>query len=172
MKNKQTKIIIALVAVLTIAVLVFAYINKGDVEIKKGLEMNSQFQIKYGDKIKTITMEEFLTFEPTEFETIMDTSTTDPTPVKFTGVELKKICEKLNIDISKADTITAKALDGYSSALSIDEVNEDNNVYVCIKKDGEPLKTKAQGSFGPYMVVINNSTFSQRWCKFLQEIII
>lgn len=170
--KKSTLIVILCVAVLTAAVAVFAVLNTDDISLKRELEMNAEFMVKYGDIEKRVTMQDLLDLKPVEFKANMDTSTTDPTPVTFTGVELSKICESLELDISPAEVFEVRALDGYSSALVLEEVLMEDNVYICLYMNGEGLKTKSQGGLGPYMMVINSADFSQRWCKFVQEIVI
>ena len=113
-----------------------------------------------------------MSLDPVEFEATMDTSTTDPTPVMFTGVELKKILDYFEIDYSAAETYEVTALDGYASALTQEEVMTDENVYIVIKREGEALGTKSEGGSGPYMMIIRSALYSQRWCKFVEEITI
>ncbi len=168
--NKGTKIVIICVIILTAGVALFAALNADDISQKRELELNAGFIIKYENAEKCITMKDMLSLNPVEFTAIMDTSTTNPAEVTFTGVELKKICESIGLDISGAEVFEVRALDGYSSALSIDEVMSEGNVYICINMNGEVLKTKSEGGFGPYMMVIISSEFSQRWCKFVEEI--
>lgn len=63
-----------------------------------------------------------------------------------------------------------RALDGYASAVTGQEVLTEDNVYLCIYMNGERLKPKQEGGLGPYLIVIKNDRFSQRWCKFVEEI--
>lgn len=64
---------------------VLAYLNAGDLALKKELEMNAEFVLTAGETSQRITMSQILALQPVEFEAIMDTSITDPTPVTFTG---------------------------------------------------------------------------------------
>ena len=41
---------------------------------------------------------------------------------------------------------------------------------ICIAMDGRALGTKSSGGFGPYLMVIRNELFSQRWCKYIEEV--
>lgn len=168
--KRSTLTILICVAVLVTAVAVLAALNSKDAAKKQELEMNAQFYIKYAGKEQLVSMQDMLDIEPVEFTTMMDTSTTDPTQVTFTGVEIKKLCSHFGIDTSAATVYEVTALDGYSSALTQDEVQTDDNVYICILKNGEVLKTKSEGGSGPYMMIIKSSQFSNRWCKFVQEI--
>ncbi|OQB24013.1 MAG: hypothetical protein BWY11_01457 [Firmicutes bacterium ADurb.Bin182] len=169
-KIKQSTLIVIFVAVLIIAVGILALFNADDIGVKRELEMNAEFVIKYSDFEKTIGMQDMLDFEPVKFTAVMDTSVSEPEEVTFKGVELKTICEGLGIDISPAETFEVRALDGYSSALTADEVQSDGNVYICMYMNDEVLKPKSEGGYGPYMMVVKSSMFSQRWCKFVQEI--
>ncbi len=168
--KKSTWIVIICTIAFAAMVAIFAVFNADDIETKRDLETNAEFVIRFGAIEQHVTMHDMLKLNPEEFDATMDTSVTDPTPVTFTGVELKKIYESFNLDISDVTVFEVRALDGYSSALTLDEVLTDGNVYICIMMNGEALKTKSEGGFGPYMMVINSSEFSQRWCKFVQEI--
>lgn len=170
--KKGTLIVIICVAVLAAAVAVFAILNADDLDIKKELEMNAEFVIKYGDDEERVTMQDVIDLVPVSFNVTMDTSDSAPTVVEFTGVELSKICESVGLNISAAEVFEVRALDGYSSALFLDEVLAEGNVYICLYKNGEAMKTKSEGGSGPYMMVIKSADYSQRWCKFVQEVVI
>lgn len=170
--KKETLVIIICITLLTVAVAVLAALGANDIGLKRELEMNAEFVIKYNDAEQRVTMQDMINLKPVDFDAVLNTSNTSPKVVKFTGVELSKICESKGIDISSALVFEVRALDGYSSALSIDEVLSEGNVYICIYMDGEVLKPKSEGGFGPYMMVISSSVYSQRWCKYVQEVVI
>lgn len=170
--KRGTLIVIACILLLTVAVAVFAIVGAGDIGIKRELEMKAEFAIKYNDIERLVTMQDIINLQPAEFDAVLNTSNTGPTDVKFTGVELSKICESKGFDISCAQVLEVRALDGYSSALTVDEALEEGNVYICIYMNGEALKPKGEGGFGPYMMVIRSSAYSQRWCKYVQEVVI
>ncbi len=169
MKNKWIAITIA---GLIILIAIFAWLNAGNLKTKKELEMNAQFLLTLDGNQYKVAMQDLLTLEPVDFDAVMDTSTTDPTPVVFTGVELSRLCESLGFHISEDSSILAKGLDGYASAVTGSEALAEGNVYICIYMNGEVLKPKKQGGFGPYLMVIKNERFAQRWCKFVEEITI
>jgi hypothetical protein len=64
-----------------------------------------------------------------------------------------------------------KGVDGYAVALTSNEVLQDDNVYLVFEKDGKQMKGKKRGGSGPYQVIIRQDQFSQRWCKFVTEIV-
>ncbi len=169
--SKQTKILIGIIAGLCALVALFAFLNAGDVSYKKTLEMNAIFELKNSEESKQITMNNMLALTPAEIPAVMDTSNTNPTDVTFVGVQLKDIFDFANMEIN-GDVIEVRALDGYTSALTKEEVMQDNNVYICIAMDGQTLKTKSEGGMGPYLMIIKSSAYSQRWCKFVQEVVV
>ncbi len=107
-----------------------------------------------------------------EFPAVVRSSGNKPFETKFTGIELTKLFDSLNINLSGKSKITFNALDGYMVVLDMEEIYEPNNVYLVLKRDGEFLKSQKQGGSGPYQIVIRRDAFSQRWCKHVVEIII
>lgn len=170
--EKHTGPILITLFILVFAVAVLAYLNTGDLDLKKKLEMNAEFRLLYGDCAYLVTMEDVLDLNPIEFETIMRTSTMQATPVNFTGVELTKLLARYGIPIKVGSTVQVNALDGYASVFTAEEVLTSENVFLCIYMNGEALKPKKEGGFGPYLVVIRNVKFAQRWCKFVEEIVV
>lgn len=170
--KKSTLGIIITVSLLTLLVAVFARLNAGSADMKRELEMNAEFFLALNGNRYRVTMQDLLDLAPVDFDAVMDTSTTNPTPVTFTGVELSNLCEKFDIEIKDETILQVKALDGYASAVTGEEVLAEGNVYICIYMNGEVLKSKSKGGLGPYLMVIRSSQFSQRWCKFVEEIII
>ena len=158
------------VVLLLAMVVLLAHLNAGDVALKKDLEMNAEFFLRQDESKYRVTMSDVLELDPVEFTANLNTSTTDSTPVTFTGVELSKLCQHYRVLISPDSIIQVSALDGYASALTGGEVLAVDNVYICIKMNGKVLQPKKEGGFGPYLMVIKNVRFSQRWCKFVEEI--
>ena len=170
--GKEALGILVVIAVLVVVVVVFAYLNAGDLDRKRDLETSAEFVLIYGDKEHRVSREDIVALGPVEFSTVMRTSTTGPASVTFTGVELRTVLEEYKVDIQADSTIEVKALDGYASAIQGEEVLEHKNVYITIAMNGEPLKPKSEGGLGPYYLVIRNGEFSQRWVKFMEEIIV
>ncbi len=170
--NKGRIGIIITVSLLLTAIAGFAYLNAGSVAALKELEMEAEFLLTAGEREITIGMGDILALEPVEFETTMRTSTTGATPVTFTGVELSKVLEKYAVAVSPKTTIQVIALDGYTSALTGEEILAPENIYLCIAMDGEALKPRSEGGCGPYYLVIRTAEFAQRWCKCVGGIVI
>ncbi|HHY14624.1 MAG TPA: molybdopterin-dependent oxidoreductase [Firmicutes bacterium] len=169
---RGTLAVVAAISLLTLTVALFAYLNAGEIAEKKELELSAEFWLVHDDKSRRVTMPELLQLGPVDFETIMKTSTTLPTSVTFSGVELNQLLVQYGMDISSDSVIQVTALDGYASAVTGEEVLTPSNVYLCIAMNGKPLKPKSQGGFGPYFLVIRNVEFAQRWCKYVERITI
>jgi DMSO/TMAO reductase YedYZ molybdopterin-dependent catalytic subunit len=171
--RKQTVGIVIAVLLLVFAVAILAYLNVGDLQRKRELGTNAEFVLIHGQTEQRVTMEDLQALNPVDFMAVIRTSTTaGSTTVTFTGVQLSALLEKYGVNVRAGSTIEVKALDGYSSALRGEEVLEEENVYIAIAMNGEPLKPKAEGGLGPYYLVMPNTEFAQRWVKFMEEIVV
>lgn len=169
--SRKSKIIIIIsTVILAVVVVVFAILNMKGANEKRILEKNAEFVITCNGESKTLNMEQVLSLNPKEFKAIMDTSTTLPTEVEFTGVEFKTLFDFCKFNLDGKSSVEVTSLDGYASALTIDEINMTDNVFLCIKMNGLPLGKKSENGLGPYLMVINSAKYSQRWCKFVGEI--
>lgn len=171
-KSKHKLFILITIIILVLAVSVLAYFNRPDRELKQELQMNGEFILKSAERELRITMDNVLNLNPVDFKATMTTSTTEPIPMEYTGIELNKLLKHYDIQVTAESIIQVTALDGYATALNGKEVLEPENIYLSIYKNGKPLKSKAEGGVGPYLIVIRNDLFSQRWCKFVGEIIV
>lgn len=167
--KKNTWIYLTLL-LLIVAVIVFAWLNRGSIQEKRELEESAQFQLISGEEKAMVTMHDIEALGPQDFTTIMDTSTTDPTEVSMRGVELRKILESKGIDILPGQSVEVRALDGYASALTYEEIMTPEDVYIVFEMNGEELGVKADGGMGPYLMVIRSARFAQRWVKFVQDV--
>lgn len=165
------KKIITVLLVLAAIVGVTAYLNADGLDKKKEMQKNALLTIKVnGEEVKTINMEFIKELGEEEFNANLKTNGKAPVEKTYTGVPLIKVLQACNIDMEGKTQVIAKAVDGYISALKMEEVLDEKNVYVAYKEDGEFLGTKENGGSGPYKVIIAKDQFSQRWCKFLSEV--
>lgn len=89
----------------------------------------------------------------------------------YKGVSVKKILQQQDASILKGKKeVIFRGIDGYAVSFSIDEIQEEESVYLVYEEDGKLLKNKKQGGKGPYMVVPRKDEFGQRWCKYLSEV--
>jgi hypothetical protein len=164
-------IIIAVVAVLAIALGVTAYLNMGSVADKKALQEKAIIMITFGDKkLAQANMDYITGLGEKEFKANLKKSGKSPVEYSYTGIPMKNLFSSLEINTAGVTTVVLKAIDGYSSALTLDEVLEDDNVYIVYKMDEKLLENAENGGDGPYMALIRKDPYSQRWCKLLTEI--
>ena len=171
MKKRNIIIISSVIAVLIVVVAITAFLNAGDVSEKKALEQEAVIQVSSGgDILAEIDMGLIQELGPAGFNANLDTSDSGPEPHQYTGILLNDILEKLDINTESYDTVTAKAIDGYNVVYETSEVLDEDNIYLAIMRDGEPLGSKSTGGSGPYQIIVTKDSFSQRWCKFVIEL--
>ncbi len=162
--------IILMIVILASIVGVTAYMNRRAVEVKKELQENAEFVIKdNGREIAKLNMKEIRGLGEIEFGANLKTSGKEPIAYKYTGVPLKKLFEKFEIDLKGKSAVIVSAVDGYTVAVDIDKVLEEDNVYLAYMREGEPLGNREDGGKGPYQMIISKDKFSQYWCKFAIE---
>lgn len=171
-REKRNVGIIVTAVFLVMAVAVLAYLNAGNVEGKKELEAQAEFLLAAGSREFRVARQDLVDLQPQDFAAVLQTSTTGPTTLNLTGVELRQLLAVYKIALTEGSTLEVHSLDGYTSIVSGAEVLEEDNVYICISLDGEPLKTRKEGGWGPYLLVLKNVQYAQRWCKFLEKIIV
>jgi len=171
MKKRNIIIIVSVIVVLIAVVAVFAVLNAGDVEEKKALEAKKLISIKSeGKELAAVGSEIINSLDLIDFSATKDTSETGPEEHYYTGVALIDILDKMDIETGDYSSLVARAIDGYTVAFETEEVLAENNIYVVFKEDGKFLGTKSQGGKGPYMIIVREDPFSQRWCKYLIEL--
>lgn len=169
MKNKY---VIATVALLAIIVAVLAFVNRQNMKITGAEAVKGTLLVSNGQIEKKLDFQDIEAMNPVEFKAVQDTSKSGPEEHAFKGVLLKDVIAGVfsEDELKKASKVIVKAIDGYTVALSPEEVMEQGNVYLAFEKDGKPLGTKAEGGSGPYQIIITKDQFSQRWCKFVTEV--
>lgn len=166
MKRKITLVIIILAAIVSVT----AYMNLKTVEVKKELQENAEFVIKdNGKEIAKFNMKEIRALGETEFSANLKTNGKEPIPYTYTGVSLKNLFEKYGVDIKDKSALIVTSIDGYTVAVDINKVLEDDNVYLAYMREGESLGNREDGGKGPYQMIISKDKFSQHWCKFAVE---
>ncbi len=168
MKNK---ILISVISLLAITTLVLGFLNKQSIDVS-GEEGTIKFI--FGENSVELSLEEIVSLNYEEFSAVEDTSRSGPTARKYKGVLLKEVLNKANISnesISSSSKIVVKGLDGYVIALHPDEIMGDI-AYLAFEKDGKGLGTMKNGGSGPIQLVVRSDSFSQRWCKYVSEVIV
>ena len=169
--ERPNRIILTIICVLLMLISVLAYLNSGDVALKRALQENRQFLLKVdGETAAVVHLQDILDAGTESFTTRLSSTTITPRSADFEGVELRSLYAYLDVDVSAAALFDVRGLDGYFSPISSAEVASENKIYICISMDGEILKDKSAGGWGPFMLVIRGAAFAQRWCKYVEEI--
>lgn len=119
-----------------------------------------------GKEIKQYDLNTIKSLGEITFNANLKSNGKDPIPYEYTGVPLKNLFLDAGLSLDNKDAVIVTAADGYSVAIEIGKVLEDDNVYIAYLREGEPLGTKEEGGNGPYQIIISKDAFSQYWCKF------
>ncbi len=165
---KKISIVLLVIAAI---MAVTAYLNRGDIVAKTELQEDEIVIVKSEDKeVKRMDFTLIKELEAMEFPATLKSSGKDPVELTYKGVEVRRLLEKLGLTVEGKKQLIAKAVDGYTVALSVEEVMAEDNVYLVYEREGEPLGKKEDGGSGPYQIVIREDAFGQRWVKFLMEL--
>lgn len=170
MMNKQTKIVIIIIAVLLVSVGILAALNAKSVEEKKAIQEAQTFTINTAAKTYTVDMDMLQGLGTQDINANLKRNGKAAEAMVYQGVPFKAIIDKLGIDSEGVQSFVFTAADGYASAVTRAEAIDDKNCFVVISEGGKPLGNKANGGAGPYMMILVKEQFSQRWCKFLIEV--
>lgn len=163
--------VIMAIVLLIIIVGVSAYLNRASIADKKELQEVAILVIKdNGEEVKRVDFDFIKKQGEVTFNKKLDTSDTEPTDQSYTGVPLCNVLQVAGISFEGKSQVVVKAIDGYTVALTLEEVLASDNVYLVYKNNGKLLKSKSEGGTGPYRIVIREDQFGQRWCKFVTEV--
>lgn len=169
--NKRILIVIGVLVVLSLAVYFSLRASRDSIEKRRDMLENAQISlVDGGEEEKILNIESIKSIGQDDFEAILDTSTTDPSLHKYTGLELKDIFSHYDIGLADKKAVILTGVDGYSVAYSIDEVLEDSNIYLAYMEDGKYLGERKDGGRGPYESIVVSDQFSNRRCKWLIQI--
>ncbi|MCL2654460.1 MAG: hypothetical protein FWD65_02000 [Coriobacteriia bacterium] len=127
------------------------------------------FRLTTSTETTLVTRATLQRFSPRPVTVTLDTSTTSRRRVTYTGLPLGELFRDLGVPFSSDNYCVANASDGFTMSYLADEVAR-GDVWLVYESDGAALPGRAQGGFGPYLIVTQNAQFSLRWCKYLQEL--
>ncbi len=170
LKNKK---LIAVIIFLVAATLILVYINMRNIDTSAGEDKT--ITVIWGESSVKLQFDELISLDNKEFNATEDTSKSGPASRRYKGVLLKDLLNKASVDdlaIKGYSKVLVKGLDGYVIALSVDEILSGNNVFIAFEKDGKPLGTMKKGGSGPFQLIARSDMFSQRWCKYVYEVVL
>lgn len=157
--------------ILIVVVGVAAFLNVGDLVFKQESQENAIFKItSNGQEIVKVDMNMIKGIQKVDFDANLKKSGQAPVKHSYTGVPLASVLKATGVTTNGIGKVVFKAVDGYTSVLTLNEAMQEDNVFIVYAMDNKPLGNKENDGSGPYEMVIKNDQFSQRWCKFLTEV--
>lgn len=167
----MNKKIIVVITILVMVMSVTAYLNRLRIKDKVTFIENAEISIKVeGGEDNKLDFPWIQGLGEEVFHANLKRSGKEPEEQEYKGVLLKKVFDSKSISLEGKKQLVIRSIDGYTVALTVEEVLEENNVYIVYERNGSPLGTKEDGGSGPYQIIIRNDPFSQRWAKFVVEI--
>ena len=159
--NRQTKIIIAVIAVLAVLIGILGYGSRKASSPKDGLI------ISVAGKETVVAWEDI---QKETFEGDLVNGKGETSHHVYEGALLLKILEQAGAGVGEGSKLTVTSEDNYSAELSGQEVLEAGKVYVALTGDGEILKG-IEGDQGAQLIVFGDSN-SKRAVRYLKKITI
>lgn len=171
MQKKHNIIIIVVIVFLIVIIGITAYLNRDNVSRKIKLNNEAVFSIMdNGIEVKSYNMSEIQQLGEVEFYANLKSSGNDAVEYLYTGVPLINILEDAGVDTDGRETAIVSAVDGYVVSVSMEKVQDAENVYLAYMRGSELLGTREDGGDGPYQLIISKDNFSQFWCKYAYSV--
>jgi len=164
---KNTRIIITVCLILVAIIGITVVLNRENAAEMGSLNANATFKIiSDGSEVKSFNMEEIMALGMHDFTANLKTSGNDPILYTYSGVLLKDVFTAAGVSLEDRKAVIVTAADGYTVAVPLEKVLEDDNVFLAIKREGAYIGSREEGGKGPYQMIISKDQFSQYWCKY------
>lgn len=87
----------------------------------------------------------------------------------YTGVTLWSLLQRAGI-ATNASSVAVFASDGYQADLTIKEIENNSQIIMAYKQNGEYMKPKSEGGDGPLRLIVGTDTYAQRWVYWVVEL--
>ncbi len=171
--NRNTRIIIIVLAVLTVTTAIGAFFNLQYAREKQSLLASAEIAIlENGAEAMRLTMDDIGRLPTEEFTARLKSSVMKaPEEHIYTGIAFSQLFKAAGLSLEDRKRVIVHSVDGYAVPLTIEEIQELDNVYLVYKDNGEYLGSyEDKGGQGPYMIVVRGDRFSQRWAKYVCEL--
>ena len=88
----------------------------------------------------------------------------------FTGIPIASVLTSLGIGLDSVENLTFFAADGREQPVSAEEALDTEYGFLAVAENGSPLGTWADGGRGPFMLVLAQDSFPQRWNRNIVNI--
>lgn len=167
----MTRKVLVIIVALALVVGVFAFLNVGDREDRLATQREAEIILKVGgEEFDRVKFDNMMLLTQHTFEEVLQSSDSPDQTDVYKGVLMKDVLDEYRIPYEDKEQIMAQSADGFSTVFTIEEVLEDDNVYIVYEINGEPLAPKDEGGSGPYQLVVRQDEFAMRWIKFLMEL--
>ena len=166
--SKNTIIIIAVIAVLLPAVVILAVLNRAEMTERLTYHVEGSFRVISGEEYSHVSLEDLVNMSPANVSSSPRGERRD-----FTGVSLADILEFSGLDYSYATSIMFISIDGFRTAISLAEALNAENAFIVFEEDGVALGERPDlFSEAPFMLVMAQDPFPNRWARYVFEIIL
>jgi Sulfite oxidase and related enzymes len=159
--KKSTKIALAVLVVLVIAVIPLYYYTRPDQSQPTGT-IAIKGLVAYP---ANLTYSQISAYPSITREVALYSSGhhSDDGNYTYTGVTLKEILAQAQVS-SNATSVYIQASDGYGTTLTMQEAQKDT-VFIAYQKGGSAMAPLSDGGEGTYRLIISSDQFAQRWVK-------
>ncbi len=164
--EKSNKLILVTSICLIGIICILAYSNLNNMNKQLSMNENGITIELNSESVKMFSQKEIYDLDSQEIEVTQNTNFGPPTSRNLTGVSIKEILLLSNINLEKIEEVTITALDGFSATYTIEEILQDDKIYVVYKEDGKKLEDNE----GNYKIVCRDDKDSTRWLKQVYKI--
>ena len=124
-----------------------------------------------GETVKTFTLKEIENMPYKKLYAKLQSAQHENAEGTFRGPELRDVLNRADKRLLKeCRTFICVAGDGYSSALSREEIQQKDYAIVAYEKDGKPFEHFNEGGEGPMRMLVAGDSFGNRSTKVLVRI--
>lgn len=166
--NKKTYGIIAIILlVLAVGILFLAYLNRPQGSIQSGMiGIKSQ-----GEVIAVLTLQDIQALPKVEKKVTINSASEGKSTDVWGGTAMKDVLDLADPKLlQNAEQVLTRAEDGFTSALTPEEIIAPDAVLIAYEQNGELLKSKAEGGLGPFRLILAEDPFGNRMTKYLNEL--
>jgi len=127
------------------------------------------FTVTVGTEVYTVTMDDMEALGLVDFYAF-DRRGGGETRLDFTGVPIATILSSLDIDLAAVENLLFIAADGREQPVSAEDALNPAYGFLVVAENGTPLGTWADGGRGPFMLVLAQDSFPQRWNRSIVNV--
>lgn len=169
--KKSTITIIAVVVILLVVSVVFAFLNRSTVDESDGTTVAVEIA---GKTVATYNIDDMKAMDGVKtIHKYIKSGSREDEDSDFTGIEVRDLVLAADpAALDNAQTVTAISGDGYASSYDIGEIMEDGNIMLIYEQDGSALVPYEAGGTGPLRIVVMKDSFGQRSSFWVTKLVV